>query len=200
MTKVSIIPEITALEAMFDTFNHHLFNDELDRPVITFNTDTTQGAYGWVTTKPVWHDGDNSYFELNVSCDQIVSGTRVAETVLHEMVHLYNMKMGLKDVTRGGTYHNVHFKKSAERFGLIVSRNDKYGWLSDGLVESALSIVKKYVSDFDLRRDAPVKGVKIRKPSSTRKYYCPMCNMSVRATKEVRIKCFDCDYLMECDD
>lgn len=31
-----------------------------------------------------------------------------------------------------------------------------------------------------------------RKPSSTRKYICPKCGMSVRATKTVNIACIDC--------
>ena len=35
------------------------------------------------------------------------------------------------------------------------------------------------------------------KPSSTRKYICPCCGMSVRATKEVHIMCMDCGKQME---
>lgn len=38
---------------------------------------------------------------------------------------------------------------------------------------------------------------KIKKPSSTRKYFCPSCGMSIRATRDVRIKCADCDTLMK---
>lgn len=33
---------------------------------------------------------------------------------------------------------------------------------------------------------------KRRKPSSTRKYKCPVCGCSVRATKYVNIMCMDC--------
>lgn len=32
--------------------------------------------------------------------------------------------------------------------------------------------------------------------SSTRKYVCPCCGMSVRATREVRVMCMDCDEQM----
>lgn len=38
-------------------------------------------------------------------------------------------------------------------------------------------------------------GIK-QKKSSTRKYVCPCCGMSVRATKVVNIKCGDCDITM----
>ena len=36
------------------------------------------------------------------------------------------------------------------------------------------------------------------KSSSTRKYVCPCCHTSVRATKQVNIMCADCDeYMVE---
>lgn len=31
-----------------------------------------------------------------------------------------------------------------------------------------------------------------KKKSSTRKYVCPKCGISIRATKEIRIACIDC--------
>ena len=36
-----------------------------------------------------------------------------------------------------------------------------------------------------------------KKPSSTRKYICPICRQSVRATKIVNILCGDCMVKME---
>ena len=41
--------------------------------------------------------------------------------------------------------------------------------------------------------------LKIRKKTSTRKYICPMCLQSVRATKIVNIICGDCDSNMVID-
>ena len=38
---------------------------------------------------------------------------------------------------------------------------------------------------------------KTKKPSSTRKYICPCCHQSVRATKAVNIICGDCMEKME---
>lgn len=40
-------------------------------------------------------------------------------------------------------------------------------------------------------------GTSVRKPSSTRKYICPCCGMSVRATKSVNIACMDCNAQLE---
>ena len=35
-----------------------------------------------------------------------------------------------------------------------------------------------------------------KRPSSTRKYLCPVCGNSVRATKDVNILCMDCNVQM----
>lgn len=47
----------------------------------------------------------------------------------------------------------------------------------------------------DASRKVDSRG-RIVKPSSTRKYACPICGMSVRATREVNIKCGDCNVQM----
>ena len=41
-----------------------------------------------------------------------------------------------------------------------------------------------------------VQVITPKKPSSTRKYFCPCCGNSVRATKVVRIGCLDCGVQM----
>ncbi len=38
-----------------------------------------------------------------------------------------------------------------------------------------------------------------KKPSSTRKYTCPVCGQSIRATKEVNVICGDCMVKMVTD-
>ena len=39
-----------------------------------------------------------------------------------------------------------------------------------------------------------------KRTSSTRKYICPRCKMSVRATRKVNIMCGDCHVTMETED
>lgn len=41
----SIHGVVKQLEELFDTFNNHLFNGELQKPVITVSPDVTRGAY-----------------------------------------------------------------------------------------------------------------------------------------------------------
>ena len=47
------------------------------------------------------------------------------------------------------------------------------------------------------RLKVTVDGIK-PKQSSTRKYICPQCGMSVRATRIVNVKCGDCNVTLQC--
>ena len=134
----------------------------------------------------------------------------VAATLLHEMVHYYNHVNGIKDCSRGNTYHNRRFKESAEERGLIVRHSEKYGWShtspSDDLLEFVLDndlqdilINRNEMTGFPIPGTGTHSGTGItgtRKPSSTRKYICPCCGNSVRATKSVNIGCLDCNSPM----
>ena len=60
-------------------------------------------------------------------------------TLLHEMCHYFNDKQGVKDCSRGNTYHNKNFKATAEACDLVVEHHSTYGWSitspSDALLE-----------------------------------------------------------------
>lgn len=120
--------------------------------------------------------------------------------MLHEMIHLFNLENGVKDTSRGGTYHNKKFKEAAEKHGLIVESDPKYGWCKTELTVEAQLEVKEFMdsigkASFDLYRE-PVLKEKKKGKSSSIKYVCPCCGLIVRATKVVKVKCFECDELM----
>ena len=134
----------------------------------------------------------------------------VVATLLHEMVHYYNYVNGIQDCSRGNTYHNKRFKAAAEQRGLCVEHSDKYGWShtspSDELLQFCLD---NDLGDILINRNefsgVRVPGTGIHsgtgiavppKKSSTRKYLCPCCGNSVRATKTVNIGCLDCGVQM----
>ena len=128
------------------------------------------------------------------------------------MVHYYNYIMGIQDCSRGNTYHNCRFKQAAEQRGLIVTHSDTHGWshtspsdhLLDFVIDNGLTDILLNRNDgagfFIGKTGTHSGGVEIvSKPprtSSTRKYICPICGMSVRATRTVRIACIDCDEQM----
>lgn len=205
MSTKSIKTTIEQLENLFETFNCKYFENQLSKPVITVSPDTTIGAYGWCTSWKAWketgHDTEG-YYEINICAEHLSRAYEdVAGTMLHEMVHLYNLEQGVKDTSRSGTYHNKRFKEAAENHGLIVTNDPKYGWCRTTLTDEAKEVVTNFMKEigketFDLYRESPVKTTKTNK-SSSRKYVCPCCGIIVRATKQVKILCYDCDVLLE---
>lgn len=205
MASTSLKNTIQQLEDLFEVFNYKYFNGELSKPVITVSPDMTKGAYGWCTSYKAWkeagHETDG-YYEINICAEYLSrSYEDVAGTMLHEMIHLYNLENGVKDTSRGGTYHNKKFKEAAEAHGLIVEASEKYGWCVTKLNPEALEEVEEFMESigkksFDLYREPVKKEKKGGKKSSSRKYVCPCCGLIVRATKEVKVKCFECDELL----
>ena len=112
------------------------------------------------------------------------------------MVHLQNLQDGVQDTSRSGTYHNKKFKETAETHGLTVEKGEKYGWHKTALAPEALEFVQSLgKKGFTLVRPRPLglKGSSKGGGSSSRKYVCPCCGAIIRATKEVRVICADCD-------
>ena len=210
MANKSLRNTIQQLEDLFGVFNYKYFEGELSKPIITVSPDTTKGAYGWCTSYKAWkeagHDTDG-YYEINI-CAEYLSRPyeEVAGTMLHEMIHLFNLEAGVKDTSRGGTYHNKKFKEAAEAHGLTCECDPKYGWTKISLTEESKQEVQDFMksigkSSFDLYRE-PVKEEKEKRKgkSSSRKYVCPCCGLIVRATKKVKVMCFECNELLICDE
>lgn len=197
---ISLVSVVTQLDNLFETFNNEFYNGELEKPIITVSPDTTSGAYGWATSWKAWqHDSvQDGLYELNICAEHLNRPFEdICETLLHEMVHLWNLQNNIKDTSRGGKYHNKKYKDSAEQHGLNVQQDSKYGWTITSLNEVAKEVVAKLNGDvFRMHRTKIVKVASKRK-SSSRKYVCPMCGLSIRATKEVNIVCGDCQETME---
>lgn len=200
------------LEKMYRQLNADKFGSELEEAFITIQS--TPRAYGHVTCGKVWKSKTGlERYELNIGAGTLDRPIEnVVATLLHEMVHIYNMQNGIKDTSRGTTYHNKKFKAKAEEVGLIISYDESIGWSitepSDDLI---LYICEKGWSDILMNRnefsriggsagksgDGSDSGsAATRKPSSTRKYVCPCCHNSVRATKDLHLICGDCMEVM----
>lgn len=197
---VSLQVVIGKLETLFDKFNERFFKNELERPVITVSPDTTKGAYGWCTAWKAWKDHEESdgYYEINMCAEHL---NRLFEetcgTLIHEMVHLLNLQNEIQDTSRSGMYHNKKFKQVAEQHGLIVEKNEKYGWCITKLNDEAAEYIHSLDEEaFKLRR-TKIPKIMTSSSSSSRKYVCPGCGTIIRATKEVRVICSDCEIEFE---
>ena len=197
------------LVKIFKAINEEYFNNELEVPTITIQS--TVGAYGHVSVQKVWHNNETATHELNLSADYLnrpIENT--VATLIHEASHLYALQNGIKDTSNRGVYHNKNFKKIAEEMGhLHIEKHDKYGWTITEPTEDTIDFIIQYgFEDIQLVRGSQFTftGIggsktgnggmvppKTRKPSSTRKYICPCCGNSFRATKELNVMCMDCN-------
>ena len=202
---------ISSLEHIYNNLNADFFDGELPTPILTVQS--KPGTMGHCTTAKVWKRKEDSAYELNIAAEVLnYPIEETLDTLLHEMVHLRCRENGIKEVSRGGKYHNKRFKAEAEKIGLTCVPCGAYGWNTtpgDNLVEYAL---KKGWSEITLGRSTfpqirtgaagtPQAGAGSapggKRPSSTRKLVCPRCGLSVRATKTVNILCGDCVQKME---
>ena len=198
------------LNKLFDLLNAYYFENTLARPTITIQS--TPRVYGHFTPREdTWISVSGCSHEINLGAGTLARPIEnICATLLHEMVHLYCYVHGIKDTSRGGTYHNKQFKQAAEEHGLIVEHHPKYGWtitspsddLLDFILENGLTDILMTRNEF---YGIPVSGTGTHSPgcedfqpkkSSTRKYLCPCCGNSVRATKAVHIACLDCQREM----
>lgn len=197
------------LEKMFSHINQDLFDGVLPVPIITIQS--KPGTWGHMSRSRVWRRKDEETYEMNIAAEAADGPIEeLIDTIIHEGVHLYCNINGIKDTSRGGGYHNKRFKEEAEKRLLkCVYTGAAYGWNTQGtgndtLIEYALS---KDWTELQISRNTnrnPVAAgggglglvlpgvVPDKRPSSTRKYICPGCRNSVRATKEVNILCGDC--------
>ena len=198
------------LNKIFDLLNAEYFESTLSRPTITIQS--TPKAYGHFSLREdTWVSKIGGTHEINIGAGTLARPIEeVVATLLHEMVHYYNYENGVQDCSRGNTYHNKRFKDAAERRGLLISHSDKYGWSHTQPSEDLLDfVINNDLTDILLNRNEFTSyqiggtgthsgnlGGATPKPSSTRKYVCPCCGMSVRATRTVRIACIDCEAQM----
>jgi len=213
--QVTIQSAIDELQRMFKLLNATYFNNELERPVITILTDNTSGAYGWISVHKVWSSKDNAWFrEINLCAEYLNRPPElVITTLMHEMCHLYNIQRDIQDTSRAGTYHNREFRDAAEQRGLIVEKDPKYGYCVTKPSIELTALVRENcrAGCFKLERmktykngtpkvtvtgsDGKEKTI-TRTKQSSRKYVCPECGQTVRATKDVNVKCGDCEVAM----
>lgn len=128
----------------FHFFNNRFTDGKLITPIITVQTTGDKRAYGWFGSN-FWVDKQSgkAVSEINLCAEEIGRGSEpVMETLLHEMAHLYNAQNGVRDCT-SGQYHNKHFKKAAEMFGLTVSKLSGKGYARTAMDEPATEAFKE---------------------------------------------------------
>ena len=195
------IATVAYLGKLYDHINAELFGGELVKPVITVQADERNKTNGWWSQGKVWRENadDDGEHELNMTAQQLHRPiNEIAATLIHEMCHQYATCHELKDTSRSGNYHNKLFRKIAETHGLKVECVAKIGWSHTTLTDETAAMITEFTAanPSTVIYRIPVMKCQITKNTSTRKYICPICGQSVRATKRVNIMCMDCNAPM----
>lgn len=200
--KVSTMQDLQIImQGMFSRINEKFFGNELEKVVITFEAGYKKGAYGWIHTVKDWKQGQKERYNINISADYLDrSKEQIISTLIHEMCHLYALQNDIKDTSRAGIYHNKKFKEIAEAHGLNVLEADKIGWSVTSLKPETAEWLKDNCNfgEITIYKKKPLVADRVAAPKqSSRKYICTKCGLIVRATKECRIKCIECDVEMK---
>lgn len=196
------------LEQAFEVLNRVYFDGSLPEAVITIQSSPRN--YGYITVQKVWADNNDCYHEINISAEHLSRNIEnVMSTLMHEMVHLYCIVNNIADTSKNGRYHNKHFKNEAEKRDLKIDYVKYIGYSKTTPTDRFIEVLRENglcndINHFRISGNGifvpPVDGIDggktVKVKSSTRKYICENCGISVRATKDVNIICADCMDLM----
>ena len=210
----SITPTITELERILSALAQWISTiegyEELEDTQIVVEINTSplkpsQNVMGFF--KPVSYQVKNgkkiASICLMAQTFQTNDGREILHVGLHELVHLVNHVMGIKDCAKNG-HHNLEFKKTAENLGLGVEPVvDHFGNNRTYLLDETWAMIQKDISpDADilthLYRITP--KIKKKKPAQKRVVMDCDCNKPILLSKghaEGReLLCKVCDQML----
>lgn len=177
------------LTRLYNRFNKKFWNNELPEVIITFRG--VKGNSGHMSSNPVWiSDSEEDKYELNINPYNSLTPERLAEIMLHEQCHLYNILHNINDTSNGGRYHNQNFKKTAEDHGLIayLTEDGIHGWQHTELAPATKAYAKRL-------KIKPLEYIRIRSTGSGNniRYGCPNCkDVFVYASSKKNVLCGNC--------
>ncbi|MFP5375772.1 MAG: hypothetical protein ACLGIO_03180 [Acidimicrobiia bacterium] len=109
-----------------------------------------------------WRVGGEARGEVLLAGEALhLSAEQVFEVLLHEAAHGLNATRGLRDASRGGRYHNQHFKAAAAEVGLRPRRLDPYGWARTELTPATVAaygeVIGRIGTEMRLARGLPAQ-------------------------------------------
>ena len=203
------------LEYGFEVLNKTYFDSAL--PPIVISIMSSPRSNGHFTINKEWRIAEERFNEINISAEHLDRPIEnIMGTLMHECIHYYCQLNGIQDTSQNYRYHNKKFKEEAEKRGLIISQAKYIGWSVTEPSPEFIEVIKSHGIEkpMDINRDGELmslagllgvlgggngaggaNGVAVpTKPkSSTRKYICPCCGNSFRATKDINVMCLDCN-------
>ena len=200
---------INTLYEIFDYYNEKLFDNRLEKVVITIQSKGRLNADGWFTPGKIWKgvsEEAKDKHEINVSAEGLHKGEgAIITTLLHEMVHLYCHQLGIQDTSRQGRFHNKNFRNMADKCGLVCIEDTSIGTITPKLKDNEINnyIVDKVIESkvFLHSRKNFTNGQsgKNKPKKSTLIYSCKSCGAVKKFTAtedfeivDVKVRCLKC--------
>lgn len=202
MTSYEVIKN---LEVLFQHLNERYFDNTLPLPYITLYAGAKKngnGSHGsFYLDKYVNVNNDEDYkHEIGIAGERLGDGIyQVAETLMHEMVHLYCTCNAIVDCK--GKSHTKKFKAECEKRDLICDKEQGIGW---GRTEATLAfcdfiqsliddcIIDTHICDYARYTTFPETS-SVQKKS----YICPCCGVKVNAKVDTAIACLHCNVAFD---
>lgn len=200
--------QIAAFQAMFDHYNAELFDDALPQVILNFSRKAKALGFfapeRWQRASGEESDASQSIHEISINPSYLkrAEPKEIAQTLVHEMVHLWQQEHGSPG-RRG--YHNREWADKMEAVGLMPSSTGAEGGkrtgqrMSDypiegGAFEKAFDSLPEsarfpWVCD-DLQPKKPRK-------SSKTKFTCSGCGANAWGKPTLRVICGECDCELE---
>ena len=205
----SLRPVYAELEEWTEALIQNNFGGKLPMPVIVIGKMGKNNLPDEeCPSEPVWRkkgggEKDKGRYEIKVSAiDLSHSKEKVAEIILHELVHYYCRLHRIKDTNKNRFYHNQKFMENATQHGLSVTEKDKrYGWSNTHLSDETKAFLKSKFGDAVntgfpiyriLEQKKDDKESRPKRVYYTRKYVCE-CGQVVMSVPNAAIICGKCN-------
>jgi len=187
-------------QSMYEYFNKQLFKSELPNCLLNFSRKNKKSAGHFSPDR--WQGKDASTHEININPLHLAndSDIEVAQTLVHEMCHLWQQEFGKPS---RANYHNKEWANKMQEVGLMPSSTGRAGGkttgqsMSDYPIENG--VFEKVFNEMPKHLLFPFKSAekqKKKKPAAAKKnkikYTCQECSTNVWGKEELKILCMNC--------
>lgn len=176
------------LYSWYDLFNKEFFESKLGVAVLSFDKTRINRLGHYV----IGRNGIGIEHNINLNFLYLDGEKwRLLRTLLHEMLHQYQMSFELKDKIRQGNYHNKAFRNKAISLGIPC---DSYGHSIEPPTDPFVAFLKQHGVEVDLTCKVSEHELLGKGRSTLAKFSC-QCNppINVRvADQRFSAKCNHC--------
>lgn len=159
---------------------------EMPYPVVAMEKDRRK-RLGYYTQK----DGYTLIHRINLNPYALRTGWEAAETLAHELVHLWQMHVGRPCKNN---YHGREFHEMMAAYGIVTDGRGGYhkGYTDDGV----WAVWKKRNEDLQLENFV-LPGMDAKEPRKMLKLVCPDCGTNFRSRRKIDVLCIPCHVPFE---